>query len=191
MKLFQRICYRLRVLLQIRPVLRRVWWQIQGAHFGNGTRVPSLHVSWPHQISVGARCTLEEDIFFKFDGFWSVGPSILIGDGVFIGRGCEFNIRQSVEIGRDSLIASGCKFIDHDHGIVLGELMNAQPGVESPIKLGEDVWLGVNVVVLKGVTIERGAIVAAGAVVTKSIAANEIWAGIPARKIGERPRKIL
>lgn len=160
---------------------------MQGAHFGKGTHIPSLLVSWPHQVRVGARCTLEEEIFFKFDGFWSAGPSIVIGDNVFIGRGCEFNIRQRVEIGRDSLIASGCKFIDHDHGIVLGTLMNVQEGPEAPITLGEDVWLGVNVVVLKGVTIERGAIVAAGAIVNKNIAANEIWAGVPARKIGQRP----
>jgi acetyltransferase-like isoleucine patch superfamily enzyme len=41
-------------------------------------------------------------------------------------------------------------------------------------------------VVLKGIEIGDGAIVAAGAVVTKSILPREIWAGIPARKIGQR-----
>lgn len=183
----QKICYRLRALLQIRPFLRRVWWLSQGAHFGTGTRIPTILVTWPHQICVGAGCKLEEDIFFKFDGVWSEGPSIIIGDNVFIGRGCEFNIRQRIEIGRDSLIASGCKFIDHDHGFALGKPMNAQPGLEAPIVLEEDVWLGVNVVVLKGVTIGKGAIVAAGAVVTKSVGTNEIWAGVPACKIGQRP----
>jgi acetyltransferase-like isoleucine patch superfamily enzyme len=40
--------------------------------------------------------------------------------------------------------------------------------------------------VLKGVTIGNGAIVAAGAAVTKSIPEYEIWAGVPARKIGKR-----
>ena len=62
---------------------------------------------------------MEDDIFFKFDGIWQPGPSIIVGDGVFIGRGCEFNIRQRIDIGNDSLIASGCKFIDRDHGIAL------------------------------------------------------------------------
>ena len=60
-------------------------------------------------------------------------------------------------------------------------------GGEDAIILEDDVWIGVNAVVLKGVTIGRGAIVAAGSVVTKSIGAYEIWAGVPARKIRVRP----
>ncbi|NEO43482.1 MAG: acyltransferase [Moorea sp. SIO4A3] len=80
-----------------------------------------------------------------------------------------------------------CKFIDHDHGTAnLDQPINQQPGTELPIILEENVWLGVNVVVLKGVTIDKGAIVGAGAVVTKSIPENEIWAGIPAHKIRNR-----
>jgi acetyltransferase-like isoleucine patch superfamily enzyme len=64
--------------------------------------------------------------------------------------------------------------------------MRTQPSTQQAIKLGSDVWLGCNVVVLKGVEIGDGAIIAAGAVVTKSILPNEIWAGVPARKIGQR-----
>jgi acetyltransferase-like isoleucine patch superfamily enzyme len=47
--------------------------------------------------------------------------------------------------------------------------------------------LGCNVAVLKGVAIGSSPVVGAGAVVTKSIPAGEIWAGVPARKMGERP----
>ena len=68
----------------------------------------------------------------------------------------------------------------------LGQLIGAQAGYEEEIILGKDVWLGCNVVVLKGVVIGDGAIIGAGSVVTKSIGANEIWAGVPARKISER-----
>lgn len=187
MKLFQRIIFRFRYHFALRPLLRKLWWQAQGAQFGVGTSVSKLSMTWPHQVSVGARCALEEDIFFKYDGYWQPGPSIVVRDRVFLGRGCEFNIRRRIEIGRDSLIASGCKFIDHDHEMQTGDVpMNRQPCPEAAITLEEDVWLGVNVVVLKGVTIGRGAVVGAGAVVTKSVPAYEIWAGIPARKIGQR-----
>ena len=182
-----KIFFRLRLQFGIRPILRKFWWHLQGAHFGSGTGVPRLTITWPHQVSIGERCILEDDIFFKYDGYWQPGPSIQIGSGVFIGRGCEFNIRRRIEIGRDCLIASGCKFIDHDHEMAVGDLpMNKQPCPDGEIILGDDVWLGVNVVVLKGVTIGRGAVVGAGAVVTKSIPSYEIWAGIPARRIGER-----
>ena len=160
---------------------------MQGARFGTGTGVPCLRIAWPHQVAVGARCILEPDIFFKYDGFWQPGPSIVVGNRVFIGRGCEFNIRKRIEIGSDCLIASGCKFIDHDHELAVGiGPMHSLSCPEAAITLEPDVWLGVNVVVLKGVTIGQGAVVGAGAVVTKSVSAYEIWAGVPARRIGQR-----
>lgn len=160
-----------------------------GMQVGAGTLLPRLRLTWPHQVSLGRSCTLEHDIYFKFDGIWAPGPSIVVGDRVFIGFGCEFNIRRRLQVSADCLIASGCKFVDHDHGNDRRDIpMNQQPdGAEAEIVLEEDVWLGANVIVLKGVRIGRGAIVAAGAVVTKSIGAHEIWGGVPARQIGQRP----
>lgn len=191
-RLFNKIVFRLRHQFDLRPLLRRLWWQAQGARFGAGTSMPRLAMTWPHQVSVGAECALEEDIFFKYDGYWQPGPSIVIADRVFVGKGCEFNIRKRIEIGSDCLIASGCKFIDHDHEMTIGTgPMRGLSCPEGVITLQEDVWLGVNVVVLKGVTIGCGAVVGAGAVVTKSIPAYEIWAGIPARKIGRRADQIF
>lgn len=190
MRLLQKIFFRLRYQFGVRPHLRKLWWQMQGARFGLGTGVPRLMITWPHQVSVGARCILEDDIFFKYDGYWQPGPTIVIRDRAFIGRGCEFNIREGIEIGSDSLIASGCKFIDHDHEMTMGGgPMRGLSSLDAAIVIEEDVWLGVNAVVLKGVTVRRGAVIGAGAVVTKSVPAYEIWAGIPARKIGERARR--
>ena len=172
--------------LIIAPLLK-VYWSFQGAKFGKGTSVPTqLRMTWPHQVIIGENCTLEAGIFFKFDGIWSPGPSINIGRNVFIGSNCEFNIRKNILIGNDCLIASGCKFIDHDHGIESGLLMRMQAGCEAPIVLKENVWLGVNVAVLKGVTIGEGSVVGSNAVCTKSIPPREIWAGVPAKKIGQR-----
>ena len=188
MQKLQKIFFRLRHSFGIKSRFRRVWWQMQGAQFGRGTNVPPLSMNWPHQVRFGDNCKIEPNSVFNFDGIWKPGPAIQIGDQTFIGRDCEFNIRQGIRVGPLCLIASGCKFIDHDHDqdTLLNERKNRRPGIEAPITLEEGVWLGVNVVVLKGITIERGAIVAAGAVVTKSIGANEIWAGVPARKIGQR-----
>ncbi|CAN5123448.1 hypothetical protein BH20VER2_BH20VER2_09210 [soil metagenome] len=169
--------------------LRTARWRLLGMQIGRGTLLPKVEVTWPHQVSLGEECVLEPGIFFKFDGIHAPGPSIVVHDRVFLGAGCEFNVRRRVELGDDCLIAAGCKFIDHDHGTARRDLPMRQQleGAEAPILLGADVWLGVNVVVLKGVTIGRGAIVAAGAVVTKSVPEFEIWGGIPARKLGTRP----
>lgn len=163
-----------------------MWFSFLGMKIGNGTFIPKIFITWPHQLSIGKNCKLEININFKYDGPWLPGPRIVIGDTVFIGTNCEFNINEGITIGNDSLIASGCKFIDHDHGIQLEQLMHSQYGARIKINIGQDVWLGCNVIVLKGVNIGNGAIVAAGAVVTKSIPAYEIWGGVPAKKIGQR-----
>jgi acetyltransferase-like isoleucine patch superfamily enzyme len=165
---------------------KKLQYSLLGMQIGRNPILSKLYVTWPNQVAIGDNCVLEHDIHFKFVGLWKEGKAIRIGNDVFIGCNCEFNITAGIEIGDDCLIASGCRFIDHDHGIKVGVLMRNQHGAEMPIVLGNNVWLGCNVIVLKGVSIGDGAIVAAGAVVTKSILPNEIWAGVPARKVGQR-----
>lgn len=150
------------------------------------TCLPKCSITWPHQVFLGNDCRLEHDIYFHYDGIWKEGPSIKIGNNAFVGYGCEFNITKSITIGNDCLIASGSKFIDHNHGVSLSSLMRTQKSPEKEIIVGNNVWIGANVIVLSGVTINDGAIIAAGAVLNKNVPANEIWGGIPAKKIGDR-----
>lgn len=170
-------------------VIRTLGWGLLGMDVGEGTLLPKIYVTWPHQVSLGAHCAVEHGAYFKYDGIWAPGPRLVIGDHVFVGAGCEFNFRRGITIGSHCLIASGCYFIDHDHQSSRRDVpMGTQSdGPEAPITLENDVWIGANVVLLKGVTIGQGAIVAAGAVVRDSIPPYEIWGGVPAKKIGERP----
>ena len=189
--LFDRIVFRLRALVATWLVAwpRTLYWRLLGMRCGPGTLLPRLQVTWPHQVAVGARCILEPDIFFKFDGIWRPGPSIIIGDDSIIGTGCEFNIRLGLTVGHHALLSSGCRFVDHDHGFTSRAMpiVEQTTGDEAAITIEEDVWIGVDSVVLKGVTIGRGAIIAAGSIVTKSVGPYEIWGGVPARKISMRP----
>ena len=174
--------------LPIRNFIYTIYMKSIGLKSGKNTYIPiTTSTNWPHQISIGSNCILEEYIQFKYSRPYENGPSIIIGNNVFLGRNCEFNIINNIDVGNNCLIASGCKFIDGNHGMIQGELMRNQPAVSIPIILKEDVWLGANVVVLKGVTIGEGTIVAAGAVVTKDIPPYEIWGGIPAKKLRDRP----
>ena len=61
-----------------------------------------------------------------------------------------------------------------------------------PVVLEDDVWLGLRVTVMSGVTIGRGAVVAAGAVVTKDVPAYAIVGGVPAKVIKYRfPQEVM
>jgi acetyltransferase-like isoleucine patch superfamily enzyme len=55
------------------------------------------------------------------------------------------------------------------------------------IEIEDDVWLGANAVILDGARIGRGAIIAAGSVVGGTVPPYEIWGGVPAVKIRDRP----
>jgi len=160
--------------------LRRLYWTAQGMRIGRGTVLPKLLVTWPHQVSIGDNCRIEPGVYFHYDGICLPGPSIVIGHDCFLGTACEFNISCGITVGDHGLIASGTRFIDHNHGTELGTLMAQQQGKGAPIRIGPNVWIGANCVILAGVEIGEGAVVAAGAVVTKSVAPNAIVGGVPA-----------
>lgn len=181
--LWRKLLFRLRErgsALLVRPI-RIFWWSLQGMKIGKGTSFSSLHVTWPHQVQIGRNCRIEHAVYFHFDGIYHTGPRIVIGDGCFIGSGCEFNITERIEIGSNCLIASGCRFVDHNHGTDDGLPMAHQPCSGSPISIEEGVWIGANSVVLAGVTIGSGAVVGAGAVVTRPVPSKAVVVGIPAR----------
>jgi acetyltransferase-like isoleucine patch superfamily enzyme len=160
--------------------------KVQGADVDYSSVLYKIKYSWPNKISIGKKVKIEHATYFKYDGIYSKGKAIIIGDDTFIGAACEFNIKEKIIVGKNCLIGSGSKFIDHDHGIEKGILMKHQLCPTKGITLGNDIWIGSNVVILKGVTIGDGAVVAAGAIVNKDIGAYEIWGGVPAKKIKDR-----
>jgi acetyltransferase-like isoleucine patch superfamily enzyme len=164
--------------------IKKLQLKLSGMKIGKSARIfYKLHVQSPRQITIGDNGTIEDCVRLRFHG--KTG-SISVGDRTFIGYNCDFNIIEGIEIGNDSMLSAGCRFIDHNHGLAKGKLMRIQSANKDKIIIGSDVWLGCNVVVLKGVEIGNGAVVAAGAVVSKSIPPYEIWGGVPAKKIGER-----
>lgn len=104
----------------------------------------------------------------------SSSRSLAVSGGVYI------QALNGVEIGKNVLIAPGVKIISSNHDI----LSDAGPVKADPIIIGDDSWLGANVVVLPGVCLGKRTVVGAGAVVTKSFSAgNIIIAGNPAKEI--------
>lgn len=185
--IIDKIVFKLRSLYKsITLTISKTKWKLFGMKIGSGTRFSSIEVIWPHQVSIGDNCILEANVQLKFDGVWKKGPSIVIENDCFIGTGVEFNIKGYISVGSNTLIGSGSRFIDHDHGVELNNLIRNQECPTSAIKIEEDVWIGANVVILKGVHINKGAVIAAGAIVNKTVPEYEIWGGVPAKRIGTR-----
>lgn len=108
---------------------------------------------------------------------------ITIGDNCFFNHNCSLTAAENIVIGNQCMFANNFVVVDHDHdrkdGKILKELVSA------PVKIGNNVWCGANVAVLKGVTIGDGAVIAAGSVVNRDVAAYSVVAGVPARKISK------
>lgn len=113
---------------------------------------------------------------------------LFIGENVHIGDNVHIAAAQRISIGDNCLFASKIFISDSDHGQYGGShpsLPTSDPNVRdlvtSPVSIGENVWLGENVCVLKGVSIGDGCIVGANSVVTKSLPPHTIAVGSPAR----------
>lgn len=121
---------------------------------------------------------------------------VTINEWAKIGFGCTINCVNSITIGKDTAIANNVTIVDHNfhpvnpddrrymrhtkHGSIERQPMFS---VNSPIVIGENVWIGSNVRICKGVTIGDNSVIGAGSIVTKSIPANCIAVGNPARVV--------
>ena len=122
-----------------------------------------------------------DENFGLFPPFYTdCGKNIKIGRGVFINSGCQFQDQGGITIGDGALIGPKTVLATLNHGFAFEDRHSLYP---KPIVIGKNVWIGANVTILPGVTIGDNAIVGAGAVVTKSVAANAIVGGVPAKQI--------
>ena len=108
---------------------------------------------------------------------------------VRIGGLVTFDLTGDVTLGDHVEIAPGVQIFTHKHLWDHSRELRAkiQTITVHPLTIGEDVFIGVNAIILGGVgTIGRGAVIGAGSVLTKPVPEFEVWAGNPARKIGMR-----
>jgi len=149
-------------------------------------------------LKVGNDCMLDCNILLE-----SGQGEVIIGDRVYIGNSTII-CRTKVEFEADIFVAWGAYFYDHDsHSTdytlrqkdLVQQIEDYRKGINfisnkdwscvntKPIKVCKNAWIGMNAIILKGVTIGEGAIIAAGSVVTKDVPAWTMVAGNPAMHI--------
>ena len=126
-------------------------------------------------------------VFFKLNPIkCSLKIGVQFGNNCKI-YGCSPNMWGTepflISFGDDVFITDGCKFLTHDGGTLILRKRNPSLEITKPIKVGSNVYFGIDSLVMPGVTIGDNVIIASRSVVTKNIPSNVVVAGTPARVI--------
>lgn len=147
-----------------------------------------IYIRNKKQMEYGYGLTTGYNCRFDLEGD---GITLHIGDNCRMGDNVHIVAYQNVTIGNECLLASKIFISDTSHGVY--NITGAENGPDvppndkklyfSPVSIGDRVWIGENVCILKGVSIGNGSIIGANSVVTKSIPNGCIAAGNPAKII--------
>jgi len=117
-----------------------------------------------------------------------IRDQVEIGDNAVIMMGAVINI--GAEIGAGTMIDMGAvlggrAIVGKNSHVGAGTVLAGviEPASADPVRVGDNVLIGANAVVIEGVQIGNGSVVAAGAIVTKDVPENVVVAGVPARVI--------
>ena len=150
----------------------------------------SLYLNWKWAAKDPSKCFLfvgrKAELVVK--GNYSIGSGsriyimeqskLELGSG-YANHDLKIDCFESIKIGDGVVIAPNVTIRDSDnksHG-------SDSVSPHAPIRICDNVWIGMNSTILKGVTIGSGAIIAAGSLVNKDVAANTLVGGVPARVI--------
>jgi acetyltransferase-like isoleucine patch superfamily enzyme len=177
---------------QIGTALRTIWTCLRYGHYFDEIGDKVSFVAVPHfdpggdaplVISVGRGTTFYRNVSIRGNGHLRIGEDCSINSGTIFGLTCDLTIGNYV------LIADNVSFRTADHEFADPDIpILIQGERRAPIIVEDDVWIGANVTILRGVRIGKGAIVGANAVVTNDVAPFAIVGGVPARVIGNRER---
>lgn len=137
-------------------------------------------------MKIGARTMV--DAFVKIKPAGGSGE-LVIGADCAINSGTVIYTGNGVKLGDAVLIAANCTLAPTNHAFGDRDRRIRDQGFlpsKGGIVIGDDVWLGANVVVLDGAVIGQGCVVAAGSVVRGELEPYSIYAGVPAKRVGAR-----
>lgn len=174
--------------------LRFFWneplFRSQCVRVGEGFRME--HMPYIHgrgRIVLGSHVCFGGKPTFMFGNRAEDQPELIVGDHTFLGHDCSIAVARSVMIGKHCLVAGGVRIADYDgHPLDAARRRAGEPtppeGIR-PVVIGDDVWIGSDAIILKGVRIGDRAVIGAGAVVSRDVPPDTVVAGNPARVVKE------
>ncbi|MER9433000.1 acyltransferase [Mesorhizobium sp. M0408] len=178
------------------PFVPKIVQNLAGVRAGMGSK---MNLQSVRSAKRGHHTIGEGNILHCIFSFDRPDAQIIIGDRCFIGKS-HLVAAERIEIGDDVIISWGVTVVDHNSHALGWEERKADVAdwhqgkkdwsniTIAPVKIEDSVFIGFNVIILKGVTIGRGSVVGAGSVVTKDVAPFTMVGGNPAKPIGVRSR---
>lgn len=145
---------------------------------------------WMKSVSIGRSPTFEGNMKILIDSASTIqignqlhirGPFYLksisggkleIGDTCFFNHNCSITCMNMIKIGSNCKFGNNLIIVDHDHNFKYHN--NNEEYISDPIEIGNNVWIGANVTILKGISIGDNCVIAAGSIVRKSVPSNSI-----------------
>jgi acetyltransferase-like isoleucine patch superfamily enzyme len=189
--------------------LAPVRWFRSLTYLAQGVRLSPTAMVWgrPAQLKlgagtkIGARSRVDlrggglfvtgSSVWLNYDVEIETSSELRIGAGTTIQRRAMLNgavrLGAGCVVGPNVFLSSGSHAFRNAAHLPIREQERSSAGErDRPIRIQDDCWLGVNAVILPGVTLGKGSIVGANAVVSRDVAPYAIVAGVPARQIGAR-----
>lgn len=190
--------------------LRKVFYPWMFKRFGKGAVIGyGVTLRHPHKISIGAGAFIDD--FAMLDAKGEANAGIILGDGVFVGRGTKIYCKNGdIALGDRTNVSSLCTLYSNNsltigRGCMIGAYTYILSGGEydwrdatpyadqsgmctkGPLAIGDDCWIGTRATILDGAqSIGDRALVAACAMVNKPVEAGAIVGGVPAKPLASR-----
>lgn len=115
-------------------------------------------------------------------------PELLVDENVHIKDSVIIDLSANIHICQYAEIQDGVQIFTHKHHWRHSKGLRTETEIVEPVplRIGRDVFIGVNAIIIGVRNIANGAVIGAGSVLTHDVPAYEVWAGNPCRKIGER-----
>lgn len=182
-------------MFKCRSQLPKLFFKVTKIHYGSGLKL----IGWPFlfrypraSLEMGKNVSINSSFFSNLLGLYQRTiiiargeGKVCIGDGVGI-SGATIYAREEILIGNNVLVGANTKILDNDFHPIEVEARNANDFSRlecRPVKIGENVFIGCNCLILKGTEIGSNSIVGAGSVVCGKFPENVVIAGNPAKVI--------
>ncbi len=160
-----------------------------GLHLESGCRIiGARHISFGRGVFSNRNLWLEAVTSYRSQPF---SPTITIGDYTSFSESVHISSIESIVIGRRVVMGSRIFISDHNHGVYKGDHQSRPDeapadrllGGGGPVTIGDNVWIGDNVIIVGPASVGSGTIIGANSLVRGVVPSNSMVAGTPARLV--------